>query len=567
MPKRPVSVLGLSALLAVLLTPHLATFFALLIVGAGCSSTREAAPQPQITAPPVLPSEDCHPLPGIPQPGGTIIFALDETVNPAHAPVPHNVSERVVFRNLYETLIRVDCEGQLQPGLADQWTSYEGDRIWVFTLRSGIRFWDGTPVEAFDVKASWIAAEACPRTEGEHSPLIWLNARAESVQVMDPHRLAIHLPEPQYDFPLLLAHPALAVAVQRPGWLWPVGSGPCRLEPASGPAEPDLVCLPNPHSHRPPPWEKLIFRVLPGEDPRDLLGHRCDALLVRETSTLNYFRRMGGTSVTPLPWDRLYLLLCPPDNPEEDRQRWYTGWRREDLARDVVGSDALPVRELYFQLPTEKLCPQITGPIAIVKGASGSWEEVTTTLERDMVLHPAHDLDARRLAERLAVLAAEPRRTTEDQPGRGPLSPPYPPAGGQVPQAVAVPEDEFLAAIQSERAGAYVLPVDRGYATACLQLSALLSMAAWLQYTGLDETFASSRYPPDARLREPLEDHDLPEVVQAAQRLAGSGIAVPLVVTRAHLVTRGRLAGIRFAYDGTILLDQAGWYVQTGRTP
>ena len=555
MPKRPVILLGVYALVV------------LPLAGWGCGSTRETNPQPQITAPPSLPAEDCHPLPGIPQPGGTIVFALAETVDPIHAPVPHNVSERLVFRNLYETLVRVDCEGRLQPGLADSWTSHEGDRIWVFTLRPGAYFWDGTRVLPRDVKDSWIAAESCPRTEGDHSPLIWLNARAESVQVMDERRLAIHLPEPQYDFPLLLAHAALAVAVIRPGWQWPVGSGSCRLEPETGPPDPDVVCLPNQHYPRPPVWDQLVFRQLPDEDPRDILGHRCDALIVRDQSTLNYFRRTAAVTITPLPWDRLYLLLCPPDRPEEDRQRWYTGWQRGNLARDVVGADALPTREPYFQLPTEKLCPQLTGPIATVRGASSEWEAVSTTFEEDMILHPADDADARRLAERLAVLAAQPRATTEDQPGRGPLSRPYPPGGGQVPQAVAVPRDQFLAAIQSERAGAYVLPVDRCYASACLQLSALLSMSAWLQQVGLDVSFTDTYHPPSARPHNELENQDLAQVVLVSRQLAASGAAVPMVVTRANLVARGRLAGLRFAYDGTILLDQAGWYANAGSTP
>ena len=34
---------------------------------------------------------------------------------------------------------------------------------------------------------------------------------------------------------------------------------------------------------------------------------------------------------------------------------------------------------------------------------------------------------------------------------------------------------------------------------------------------------------------------------------------VPLVYTRAYLVTRGQLAGMVLAYDGTPLLGRAGW--------
>ncbi len=538
-----------------------------LLWSAGCGTVQQSTPSAVITAPPAYPDENCHPLPGVPRNGGTIIFALTDSVLPGHAPVPHNVSERVVFRNLYDTLVQVDCEGQLLPGLAESWDSLQSDQIWVFTLRRGAQFWDGTPVEASHVKESWIRAQDCPRTLGEHSPLIWLDARAESVQVMDSHRLAVHLPEPQADFPLLVAHAALAVATWRPGWRWPVGTGPFRIEPWADAPVPDLICLPNEKRRDAAELDRLIFRILPDHDPRDILGQECDVLMVRNNSALDYFQNAPSVTVSAMPWDRMYLLLCPPDGREHDRQRWYTGWRRDELARDVVDAQALPANEPFFLEPTERLCPQLTGPIASVDWPEFSRESVSTTLDQDLILHPAGDDDARRLAERLAVLAAEPRRPAPDRPGRGPLQPPYPPAGGEIPQALAVPDNQFPGAIQAVRAGAFILPVDRCYASACLQLSALLSLTEWIQRIALDSSFSSSHYAPSARLYEPSDDFDLPEVVQASNRLAASGVVLPLVITRAHLVTHGRLAGIRFAYDGTVLLDRAGWYSGNRRAP
>jgi hypothetical protein len=397
--------------------------------------------------------------------------------------------------------------------------------------------------------------------------LIWLNARAKSIQVLDKRRIAIELPEPQSDFPLLLAHAALAVATWRPGWRWPVGTGPFKLEPWSDVPSPDLVCLPNERRRDAAELDQLTFRVLLDNDPRDILGRQCDALVVRDQSALSYFERTPSVTVAPMPWDRMYILLCPPEGSERARQRWYTGWNRSDLARDVVGSPAQPVTEPFFQIPTERLCAQLTGPIAIEKWPTFSRQESSTTLDRDLILHPEGDQDARRLAERLAVLAAVPQRPAPDRPGRGELSPPYPPAGGEVPQALAIPAGQFIGAVQSTRAGAFILPVERGYASACLQVAALLSIAEWIQRAALDTDYAHSYYPSSARARKPKDDYDLPEVVQAARRLTVSGVALPLVITRAHLITQGRLAGVRFGYDGTILLDRTGWYSGNRSTP
>jgi hypothetical protein len=538
----------------------------LLALTGACTHGTAPEPRTDVTAPSLLPGEDCAPFAGRPVRGGTLVVALVDSVQPAHAPVPHNPSERLVFRNLYETLVEVDCSGRPQPGLAVSWSSSPDYQTWIFTLRDHTRFWDGSRLDASDVKASWIGAESCPVTEGGHSPVIWLNPRAESVRALDARHLAIKLPEPQADLPLLLAHPALAVAVSRPGWTWPVGTGPCRPEVAAG-FGPDLVCLPNPDHRNPPRWERITFRSRPGADPRDLLGSAADAMLVRDRGLLHYFEGSPGVTVTPLPWDRLYLLLCPLEGSQRLRERWYTGWQRADLARDVVEAEAQPVTEPYFQDPSEQLCPQMTGPVEALDWPAFSWEDQTASLDRDLILYPERDADARRLAERIAALAARPLRPGPDLAGRGPLTPPDTPEFGAAPQALGISALDFPGAVQSARAGAYILPLERCYATACLQFAALLGSADWLQRAALDLPGVSSLYPPGARLAQPRMDFELPEVTQAAQRLKLRGVVVSLVATRAFLVSKGRLAGVHLAYDGSPLLGGAGWAADSGSAP
>lgn len=53
-----------------------------------------------------------------------------------------------------ETLLRLDADGELQPWLA---TGYEkkSDTIYEYTLRKGVRFWDGSELTAQDVKDGW----------------------------------------------------------------------------------------------------------------------------------------------------------------------------------------------------------------------------------------------------------------------------------------------------------------------------------------------------------------------------------------------------------------------------
>src|SRR6266481_8222613 len=57
------------------------------------------------------------------------------------------------FYNLYDALTRWDNSLRLQPGLATSWKNVN-ETTWEFTLRQGVKFHDGAPLTAEDVKAT-----------------------------------------------------------------------------------------------------------------------------------------------------------------------------------------------------------------------------------------------------------------------------------------------------------------------------------------------------------------------------------------------------------------------------
>ncbi len=57
------------------------------------------------------------------------------------------------FYNLYDALTRWDNALKLQPGLATSWKNIN-ETTWEFTLRQGVKFHDGAPLTAEDVKAT-----------------------------------------------------------------------------------------------------------------------------------------------------------------------------------------------------------------------------------------------------------------------------------------------------------------------------------------------------------------------------------------------------------------------------
>ena len=70
---------------------------------------------------------------------------LTDPIDPKHAPRPTNESERLLFRQLYETLVTVDCLGRVRPALAASWRLDADGRTWILALRENARFADGTP--------------------------------------------------------------------------------------------------------------------------------------------------------------------------------------------------------------------------------------------------------------------------------------------------------------------------------------------------------------------------------------------------------------------------------------
>ena len=83
--------------------------------------------------------------------GGTLtaaIFADPLTFDPHFT---GNVQGRAATRAIHDTLLRVNAQGRLAPGLAESWEQPD-DKTIVLKLRANLKFHDGTPLDAAAVK-------------------------------------------------------------------------------------------------------------------------------------------------------------------------------------------------------------------------------------------------------------------------------------------------------------------------------------------------------------------------------------------------------------------------------
>ena len=134
----------------------------------------------------------------------------------------------VANRHIYENLVRRNPETlQLEPWLAESWETPD-DNTWIFHLREGVTFHDGTPFDAAAVKHTFDRIQD-PETG---SPRASLLAPVETIEVVDELTLRMTTAQPYGAFLAALAHINASIesptAVEQYGDLMrnPVGTGP-----------------------------------------------------------------------------------------------------------------------------------------------------------------------------------------------------------------------------------------------------------------------------------------------------------------------------------------------------
>ena len=90
---------------------------------------------------------------------------------------------------LYSRLVRLSPTGEVEPELALSWTPNADATEWTFKLREGVKFHDGTPFSAKDVKYS-LERINDPKLE---SPVTSVLGMIDHVEVVDPTTVKVVL--------------------------------------------------------------------------------------------------------------------------------------------------------------------------------------------------------------------------------------------------------------------------------------------------------------------------------------------------------------------------------------
>ena len=379
-----------------------------------------AAQEPAAPGVAPTPAEDCA---LIAEPGEAVAtVALTDRVAPANAPRPSNDGERLLFRQLYETLVRADCHGRVVAGLAASWQLDAGGRAWTITLRDDARFSDGTPVTAADVRASWIG-------EGTDDLRPQVRRFVEAVTPVGERTLSITLRSRRTDAPLPLAHSDLAIAKAVPGSAWPLGTRSSRVAPGATAGAITIARDPLP---------AIRFIVAPG-DPRDLVDQGVDLLLTRDRAALAYAGTLPQFQSVPLAWQRTHILVTPGSVLSAPL---LSDAQRQALAVDAVRGEARGAQPPFWWQATPD-CEIAAAPVG------------TPTPPAPRVVYDANDAAARDLAERLVGV-------------------------GTYRRATALAGATLVTAVRAGRDAGYVMAVEAHPVDACRELQILRERARWL---------------------------------------------------------------------------------------
>jgi peptide/nickel transport system substrate-binding protein len=215
-------------------------------------------------------------------PEGDVTWAVHISLAPTWfdpAETPSVITPFMVLYAMHDAVVKPMPGNPMAPSLAESWSVSRDGLVYDFVLRKGVRFHNGEPVTAEDVKFS------LERYRGGGATT--LKARVADVEAIDPQHVRIRLKQPWPDFMTFYGTPATGAAwvvpkkyVEKVGEdgfkRAPIGAGPYRFVSFNPGIE--LVLEANEQYWRKPPAVKrLIFRSVTDDTTRLAMLKRGEA--------------------------------------------------------------------------------------------------------------------------------------------------------------------------------------------------------------------------------------------------------------------------------------------------
>ena len=270
-------------------------------------------------------------VPALAAPEGQMTWGIHVSIAPTWfdpAETPGIITPFMFLYALHDAMVKPMPGKPLAPSLAESWTSTPDGLGYEFVLRNGVRFHNGDPVTAEDVKFSF------ERYRGAAASL--LKHRVVAVDVVDATRVRFRLKEPWPDFMTFYGTPATGA-----GWIVPkkyvekvgddgfkkapVGAGPYKLVSYTPGVELVLEAFEG-YWRKVPSVKRLVFKAVPDEATRLAMLKRSEADVVYSIrgALAEELRRTPGLTLKPtvIPGSQWLVFVDQwnPKSPWADRR-------------------------------------------------------------------------------------------------------------------------------------------------------------------------------------------------------------------------------------------------------
>lgn len=240
-----------------------------------------------------------------------------ESMDPHFSAIGVNVS---AMKNVYETLTARDDNLQLIPGLAESWEVVD-DVTWHFKLREGVKFHDGSALDAEDVVQSIARIREAAGPDGG---LVTYVRRVADAKALDELTVEVTTDSPAATLPLDFARLFVIpseIAIDTPvsefnSGAAAIGTAPYKL--VSWEAKGDMVLEPfADYWGEPAKWDKVTFTEISNDSARvaALLSDRVDLINYVPPADVANINAQDDTQV--FDGSSVYIFMLFPDYRDE----------------------------------------------------------------------------------------------------------------------------------------------------------------------------------------------------------------------------------------------------------
>jgi len=264
------------------------------------------------------------------EPSGQLTWGIHVSLAPTWfdpAETPGLITPFMVLYALHDAMVKPMPGQPLAPSLAESWSASEDGLSYEFVLRQGVKFHNGDPVTAEDVKFSF------ERYRGASHDL--MKDRVAAVETPDPQRVRFQLKAPWPDF---LTFYATATGA---GWIVPknyaekigddgfkkapIGAGPYRFVSFTPGVELVLEAF-DQYWRKTPSVKRLVFKSIPEETTRLAALQRGEVDIVYSIrgELAEELRRTPGLTLKPVLSPAPFWVYFPdqwdPKSPWHDER-------------------------------------------------------------------------------------------------------------------------------------------------------------------------------------------------------------------------------------------------------